>query len=152
MTTQRRVILEELKKVRTHPTAEEVHAMVRKRIPAISLGTVYRNLEIMFDSGVVERIRLGGSRRRYDGFTEGHYHIRCVECGRVDDVPGGTSDEVEKIIGRVSHYKIIGHRLGFLGMCRECLTAPPVSGRAAGCERETISNAPLKGRKGEWIK
>ena len=53
MTRQRRVILEELCKVDTHPSADEVYVMVRKRLPRISLGTVYRNLEILTQSGEI---------------------------------------------------------------------------------------------------
>ena len=57
MTRQRKVILEELCKVDTHPSADEVYALVRKRLPRISLGTVYRNLEILAESGDIQKTR-----------------------------------------------------------------------------------------------
>ncbi|MGE5577510.1 MAG: Fur family transcriptional regulator, partial [Syntrophothermus sp.] len=53
MTRQRQIILEELKNVTTHPTADEVYEMVRRRLPRISLGTVYRNLELLAEEGII---------------------------------------------------------------------------------------------------
>jgi len=66
LTTQRQIILEELAKVTSHPTANEVYDMVRKRLPRIGLGTVYRNLELMADSGVILKIEVGGTQKRFD--------------------------------------------------------------------------------------
>ena len=87
MTPQRRVILEELRRVNDHPAADEIYHRVRKRLPKISLGTVYRNLEVLCELGEIQRLELSGSTKRYDGVPNKHYHIRCVECGRVDDAP-----------------------------------------------------------------
>jgi Fur family ferric uptake transcriptional regulator len=61
MTRQRRVILEELRKVNTHPSADEIYEIVRKRLPRISLGTVYRNLEILSESGDIQKLEPGCS-------------------------------------------------------------------------------------------
>ena len=85
LTPQRQVILEELAKVKTHPTANEVYDMVRKRLPRIGLGTVYRNLELMADNGMILKLEVGGSQKRFDATTNLHYHIRCT-CWRI--VPG----------------------------------------------------------------
>ncbi|NNK14655.1 MAG: transcriptional repressor, partial [Desulfofustis sp.] len=81
LTPQRQVILEELAKVKTHPTANEVYDMVRKRLPRIGLGTVYRNLELMADNGMILKLEVGGSQKRFDATTDLHYHIRCTGCG-----------------------------------------------------------------------
>ena len=59
MTRQRQIILEELRKVVTHPSADEVYEMVRKRLPRISLGTIYRNLEILSENGDIQKLELG---------------------------------------------------------------------------------------------
>ena len=67
MTRQRRVILEELRKVKTHPSADEIYEIVRKRLPRISLGTVYRNLEILSESGDIQKLEPGCSLKRFDG-------------------------------------------------------------------------------------
>ena len=67
MTRQRPVILEELKNLTTHPTADELYSMVRRRLPRISLGTVYRNLEILSEMGLAQKLESAGAQRRYGG-------------------------------------------------------------------------------------
>jgi Fe2+ or Zn2+ uptake regulation protein len=120
MTRQRQVILEELRKVSSHPTADEVYDMVRQRLPRVSLGTVYRNLEMLSECGMIQRLELGGTRRRFDGNVRDHYHVRCVRCGRVEDVPVESVAVVENAVRGVSDYEIIGHRLEFIGFCPQC--------------------------------
>ena len=84
MTRQREVILEELRKVNTHPSADEVYEMVRKRLPRISLGTVYRNLEILSESGDIQKLEPGCTLKRFDGNPSEHSHIRCIRCDRIE--------------------------------------------------------------------
>ncbi|MBW2341094.1 MAG: transcriptional repressor [Deltaproteobacteria bacterium] len=120
MTHQRQVILEEVQKVNTHPTADEVYEMVRKRLPRISLGTVYRNLEFLSTSGLIQKIGPPSNQMRFDGKTENHYHIRCVSCGKVEDAPVESLDNVERAMRSHSDYSILGHRLEFLGICPAC--------------------------------
>ena len=121
MTRQRQVILEELRKVDTHPSADEIYEMVRKRLPRISLGTVYRNLEILAESGEIQKLELGCSLKRFDGVASDHYHIRCLECDRVTDAPGGSDVFISHDLKNNSDYKIIGHKLEFIGICPACL-------------------------------
>lgn len=120
MTSQRQVILKELKKVISHPTADEIYVMVRKVIPHISLGTVYRNLEILSDMGLVRKLECAGNQRRYDGNPENHHHIRCVECGMVADVSPDMVTAFEYSPERISPWCVIDHRVIFLGICRVC--------------------------------
>ena len=121
LTPQRMFLLEELRKLNTHPTADELYEIVRKRLPHISLGTVYRNLEILSRMGIIRKIELGGTRKRFDGDLEIHQHIRCTACGRIDDLPAGTT--VTRcdmdLIGRTG-YEAIEHRVEFIGICPEC--------------------------------
>jgi Fur family ferric uptake transcriptional regulator len=117
---QRRVILEEIKKVNTHPTADEVYEIVRRRLPRISLGTVYRNLEVLSTCGLIQKIGPISNQMRFDGNTSNHYHIRCVYCGRVEDAPIETVEEIENRIREETDYTIIGHTLEFVGVCPEC--------------------------------
>jgi len=120
-TIQRRVILEELGKVRTHPTAAEVYALVRRRLPRVSLGTVYRNLENMAQEGQIVVLAWGQGPRRYDGNIENHYHIRCVRCSRVGDIISGRELFPELKAKPMTDYKIVGIRVEFFGVCPECL-------------------------------
>jgi len=120
MTRQRRLILEELRKVNTHPRADEIYEMVKKRLPRISLGTVYRNLEILTRLGEIQHIEFGGALKRFDGNPRNHYHIRCIHCDRVEDVLIDPIKHIETVLNGAVDFEIIGHRLEFLGLCKEC--------------------------------
>jgi Fur family ferric uptake transcriptional regulator len=105
MTPQRKVILEELRKVNTHPSADELYEMVRKRLPRISLGTV---------------LEPGCSLKRFDGNPSEHCHIRCVHCDRIADAPLEPDLKVDLKRVNSTDFVIIGHRLEFIGVCPEC--------------------------------
>lgn len=120
MTRQRAVILEELSKLTSHPTADELYNIVRTRLPRISLGTVYRNLDFLADSGQVLRLEVAGSTKRFDGNIAPHQHVRCVCCGKVADVfppfpvPGTEGVSVPGFA------EITGARIEFDGLCEHC--------------------------------
>lgn len=120
MTQQRKAILEELSKTTCHPTATQVYKAVHERIPRISLGTVYRNLDVLSEAGLIQKLESGGSEKRFDGTTENHYHVRCVCCGRVEDVSGSQSNELESAVQEKTDYEIIGYWLEYRGLCPEC--------------------------------
>jgi Fur family transcriptional regulator, ferric uptake regulator len=117
---QRKIILEELSKLRTHPTANEIYEIVRRRLPRISLGTVYRNLEILSESGLIQKLELAGAQKRFDGIVDNHYHVRCIRCGRVDDIPSIEFSNINDAMNGVSQYEILWHRLEFVGICPHC--------------------------------
>lgn len=121
LTTQRQIILEELGKVTSHPTANEVYDMVRKRLPRIGLGTVYRNLELMADSGIILKLEVGGTQKRFDATVAPHYHVRCTACGKVDDIDIEVQSRINQIAENASKYMILGHHIEFSGTCPECL-------------------------------
>lgn len=120
MTKQRRAILEELRKLDSHPTADELHSVARRRLPRISLGTVYRNLEVLSRCGMIQRIGASGPRMRFDGNPAEHYHVQCVVCGRVDDVALLRLAGLDDALGDVCDYDVLGHRITFLGTCPAC--------------------------------
>lgn len=120
MTRQRKVILDELKKVKTHPSADEVYEIVRGVLPHISLGTVYRNLELLAAHGQIQMLRISGNQMRFDGNAEEHYHIRCTGCGRVDDVAMELVPGLENGLSDTAGYEITGCRLEFTGLCPVC--------------------------------
>ena len=121
MTRQRKVILEVLRNVYTHPSADEIYEMVCKRLPRISLGTVYRNLEILSESGEIQKLELGCTQKRFDGVADDHYHIRCIHCDRVADAPLEFEVAVNYEPKGATDYKVIGHKLEFIGICPDCL-------------------------------
>ncbi len=121
LTTQRQIILEELAKVTSHPTANEVYDMVRKRLPRIGLGTVYRNLELMADSGIILKLEVGGTQKRFDATVAPHYHVRCISCGKVDDIDIEVQAQINAQAAQASNYEVLGHHIEFTGICSDCL-------------------------------
>lgn len=115
---QRELILEELKGVTCHPTADELYELVRKRISNISLGTVYRNLELMASNGIILKIESGG-KNRFDGNAIPHPHLRCTECGKVEDMNFAVDVPVPPQLA-TSGYKITGCTVEYFGLCPEC--------------------------------
>lgn len=137
MTPQRRMILEELRATKRHPTADELYASVRQRVPSISLGTVYRNLELLSQQGMVRKIEVGGTQRRYDADTTLHYHVRCLACGRVDDVWIAPRADLEAECQVATDYSVQWHHVEFAGVCPECVASgrvAPTEPVAAECE------------------
>ena len=122
VTRQRTIILEELRKAFTHPTADEVYSMVRQRLPRISLGTVYRNLDLLVEQGKIHKIEAAGSSKRFDGNLRPHQHVRCQKCGRVADVmfPLPVPD-TRRIV--LPGFTITAARLEFDGLCDACVPA-----------------------------
>ena len=99
--------------------------MARRRLPKISLGTVYRNLELLDRAGIIRKLDLGGAETRFDGDPHHHYHVRCICCGRVDDVHGLPESVLREEPEQAQGYQILGHRLEFVGVCPNCSTKPP---------------------------
>lgn len=122
LTPQRQIILEELGRVTSHPTANELYDLVKKRLPRIGLGTVYRNLELLAKNGVILKLGVGGTQKRFDATTDHHYHIRCLECGRVDDLAVPVQDDLNQRAAEATNYQILGHHIEFAGYCGECRT------------------------------
>ena len=121
LTSQRQVIFEELTKVKSHPTVNEVYDMVRKRLPRIGLGTVYRNLNLLAELGIIRRLEVGGEQKLFDGDISPHYHIRCINCNRVDDIFIKMDRGLEKSAASCCDYKILDHHVQFSGICSKCL-------------------------------
>ena len=121
-TRQRQVILEQLKQLKTHPTPAELYSIVRKRLPKISLGTIYRNLELLAGEKVIRKLDLGGAQSRFDADLDQHYHVRCQACNKVDDMPQTVDQQDLLKIAKQSFngYEIFGHRLEFIGLCPPC--------------------------------
>jgi len=119
MTNQRRIILEELRKVHTHPTVDELYTLVKVRMPHISLGTVYRNLDLLAETGEVLKLDSAGSMRRFDGNTEPHRHIQCKSCGCIADIPISNTDCSELEVD-VPGFTVTAIRVEYDGLCNVC--------------------------------
>ena len=120
-TAQRRIILEELRKCEHHPSADQLYHVVRTRLKRISLGTVYRNLELMAEAGLIQKLSNGGDQKRFDAEPEPHVHFRCVGCQKLEDVPIEVIVPVlSKENGWLINRMVLGSRLEYYGYCSNC--------------------------------
>lgn len=105
---------------RTHPTAETVYLDIKKEFPNISLGTVYRNLNLLADMGEILRISPGVGPDRFDANREPHYHFVCNSCGKVMDMHVDPQLQLEQIANEQFDGQISSHVTHFFGLCPEC--------------------------------
>ena len=123
-TRQRDVILGELRNSLTHPTATELYDLVRRRLPKISLGTVYRNLDLLARMGIIQRLEMAGAETRFDGDRRPHDHIRCAWLRADRRRDGATRGSVAGERQRVR--RLSGPRTS-LGVCRHLPQMPEVT-------------------------
>lgn len=137
LTGPRRAILDVVRTTESHPTAETVHRMVRRRLPHVSLGTVYRNLRLLVAEGLVKE--LPGPHARFDGNTSDHHHFTCLRCGRIQDIEGTlTLPHARVLCRRVAAHggvSVAHHRIEFYGRCAACGGASGRSGAARRRQR-----------------
>lgn len=87
MTVQKMAVLRAMEEAgRTHPTAETIYALAKRHLPSIALGTVYRNLTKMAETGEVIKISVPDGPDRFDKDISDHMHILCVKCGKIYDI------------------------------------------------------------------
>ena len=118
-TIQRRVIMEELSLLKSHPTADDLFQIVRIRLPKISLATVYRNLADLAAAGKIRKSELPGGKAHFETKLEPHFHLRCVHCEAIKDLPLSRS-EVEDFLKDKVTRRVQDFELCFSGLCRSC--------------------------------
>ena len=120
VTKQKTAILEILRSVDSHPTAEWLYQEARKQVPGISLGTVYRNLNLLRDNGEIIELHFGGGQSRFDGKNDNHYHFRCDNCGKVYDMGIPLIKSILPRARRAEGFLTMGYRLEYFGLCGDC--------------------------------
>ncbi len=109
---------------KSHPTAEWIYQEARKVMPNISLGTVYRNLQVLQEDGLIMELKYGKNFSRFDGNAKLHYHFVCENCHAVMDVEDDFAKEIETKIEesakRCQNGPVLSHRLEFYGLCQNC--------------------------------
>ena len=119
LTRPRRLILGVVRATDAHPTAAFVYQRVRRRLPRVSLATVYRNLRMLAAEGLLaERADAGGMR--FDGNTGPHDHFTCLACGRIYDVPARAERSVRRRIEARTGFEVLDHRTEYYGRCGAC--------------------------------
>lgn len=117
---QREAIRSYLSRTKEHPTAEAVYAAIREIHPNISLGTVYRNLNLLVATGEIQKLSCGDGSDHFDYDTSSHYHFICTDCGCVLDLEMSPIDSINDIAGSHFNGSIEGHSTYFYGKCPDC--------------------------------
>ncbi|MDR0570839.1 MAG: transcriptional repressor [Clostridiales Family XIII bacterium] len=118
---QRELILKTVAESREHPSADEVYQAVREADPKLSLGTVYRNLGLLAESGAIVKIPVTGGADRFDGDTSRHLHMKCARCGGLTDIVTDALAGIDEAVARETGEHILSHDLIFEGICKDCL-------------------------------
>jgi Fur family peroxide stress response transcriptional regulator len=114
------MILNLIRSTDTHPTADWLYGQLKRKIPSLSLGTVYRNLNILSEQGLVQKIASGSTFDRFEANAAPHYHLICEICGKVEDFKMDSYREINDRANRLTKFKVDRHRIDFFGICPEC--------------------------------
>lgn len=118
---QRQLILEVFNKNNAHLSAEEVYQSVRTARPNISLGTVYRNLEVLVNLGLINRATFADGKSRYEiALGEHHHHLVCIKCGHIEDMPECPMAKGVQVFIQNQDFKPVQHYFEVYGYCANC--------------------------------
>jgi Fur family transcriptional regulator, peroxide stress response regulator len=120
MTPQRHAILNYLYSTMGHPTADEIYKSLEGTFPNMSVATVYNNLRLFKDAGLVRELTYGDSSSRFDANMVDHYHVICRKCGKITDFDHMPLLEIEKKAAEITNYQVHTHRLEIYGICPDC--------------------------------
>lgn len=141
---QRRLVQQIIETSTNHPTAHSVFEKARRKMPSISLGTVYRNLQLLAKEGAVVESKIGKKPARYESHKRRHYHVCCVECGSLEDLPFPYQTRLDRQVERMVQYRLREHRMEFYGICPRCQARPGGRKRATDRLREPIRQQASK--------
>lgn len=123
-TIQCALVLDAVKKLKCHATADEVYDLLSREHPNFSRATVYRNLQRLCEAGNIRKREVPGGADCFDHCCSDHYHIKCIKCGRVFDVNMEYKTGLEKTIKDTRGFEFTGHDIMFTGICPECKEIP----------------------------
>lgn len=120
ITPQRHAVLEYLIEAEIHPTADDIYKALEGKFPNMSVATVYNNLRVFKDIGLVKELTYGDASSRFDYNTSKHYHVICESCGKIVDFHYPSLDEVEALAETVTGFEVSHHRMEIYGTCPDC--------------------------------
>ena len=118
-TKQRKLVRDTVQSRHDHPTADQIYLDARQKDEKISRGTVYRNLNLLSESGDISHVKVP-SADRYDFRLDRHYHLFCTNCGKVCDAPVPYQEARDKQIEQETGFQVSRHRTIFEGLCSDC--------------------------------
>ena len=119
-TIQRSLVLDAVNRLKSHATADEVYAEVAATHPNISKATVYRNLNLLSEMGMIRKLEIPGGADRFDHICKEHCHVKCEKCGRVFDIDIPYIDGLENRVENRNGFEITGYDILFRGICPDC--------------------------------
>lgn len=121
ITPQRQAILQHLLETKDHPTADDIYKALAARFPNMSVATVYNNLRVFKELGIVSELTFGDASSRFDAnIKHQHYHVICKECGKIQDYEHPSLKMLEREAAEKTGFQIDSHRLELYGLCPEC--------------------------------
>ncbi len=117
---QRKRILDLLQSTGIHPTASWIYDRLKGEFPDLSMGTVYRNLNILVEQGLVKKIDFGSTFDRFDANLSQHYHFICEKCGAIHDLKIPIVHSLEEQVKAETNFEVHSHRIEFYGICDKC--------------------------------
>ncbi|NHN35348.1 Fur family transcriptional regulator [Paenibacillus agricola] len=121
MTPQRHAILAFLLNTMTHPTADEIYKALAPQYPSMSVATVYNNLKVYIELGLVREMTYGDHSSRFDADMSDHYHALCENCGKLVDFAYKPLNDLEITAGIETGFLIKSHRVEVYGLCTQCV-------------------------------
>lgn len=118
---QREAIVAYLKGCKNHPTAENIYIALKEEMPNLSLGTVYRNLALLTETGQILKLNCDGKTDHYDAEINPHYHVLCTGCGAVCDLQIPYNYDIDALASDCYNGAIDRHSILFHGICADCL-------------------------------
>lgn len=119
-TIQRAMVLDAVRCLHNHPTADAVYAFIIKKHPAIGKGTVYRNLNILSAEGAIQKVIVPNGPDRFDHTIREHYHVQCIRCGGISDVDMDAVPDLMKHIHDAQGFQFLDYNIMFRGICPAC--------------------------------
>ncbi len=121
---QRDTILRVVMDSKDHPRADWVYDQVRREIPNISMGTIYRDVRSLAKSGEIRQLDLADGTRRFDGNIDSHYHFRCERCGHIFDLDEPVDQSISQRVAKNTGFKVYRQRMELIGLCNACQVCP----------------------------
>ena len=119
VTPQRIAIIDYLIHTEDHPSAENVHAIVKKKYPMVSLSTVYKTLDLLRQKKLVNEIEIEGEAR-FDAHVDDHINLVCLSCGKIEDIDENLLKNIQVKVAKKSEYRIIKASFELHGYCNKC--------------------------------
>lgn len=117
---QREIILKAVTEELYHPTVDEIYILTKQENPKISLGTVYRNLNLLTEMGQISKISMPDGSDRFDGDIKPHHHLYCTKCGKVIDFHNEALENLEGELMQAWGFEVESINLVIKGLCKEC--------------------------------